>query len=96
MWRLAGVPEQARAAVAALSAAGMPAAVSGDVAADLLAPWRRPGRAVVYADPSDRPVHDELTAAGLRPSGAGEATLELIVAGRSRRVAGTWHERCRG
>jgi hypothetical protein len=76
---LAGVSEQARAAVAALSAAGMPAAVSGDVAADVLAPWRRPGRAIVYADPSGRPVHDELTAAGLTPSGAGEATLELIV-----------------
>jgi hypothetical protein len=57
----------------------MPAAVSGDVAADLLAPWRRPDRAVVYADPSGRPVHDELTAAALTPSGAGEATLELIV-----------------
>jgi len=76
---LAGVSEQARAAVAALGAAGMPAVVSGDVAADVLAPWRRPGRAVVYADPSGSPVHDELTAAGLTPSGAEEATLELIV-----------------
>lgn len=76
---LAGVPEQARAAVAALSAAGMPVVVSGDVAADVLAPWRRAGRAVLYADPAGRPVHDELTGAGLTPSGAGEATLELIV-----------------
>jgi hypothetical protein len=76
---MAAVPEQARAAVAALRATGIPAAVSGDVAADLLAPWRRPGRAVVYVDPSGRPVHDELTAVGLTPSGAREATLELIV-----------------
>jgi hypothetical protein len=48
--------------------------VSGDVAADQLAPWRAPGRAVVYAR-----AGADLTAVGLTPAGAAEATTELIV-----------------
>lgn len=50
------------------------AVVSGDVAADLVAPWRIPARAVIYA----REGYD-LSALGLTPSGAQEATLEFIV-----------------
>jgi hypothetical protein len=50
------------------------AVVSGDVAADLLAPWRNPTRAVIYAT-----VGADLTRAGLSPAGMEEATLELIV-----------------
>lgn len=67
--------DQARAAVRQLTeAAGADAVVSGEVAADLLAPWRRPARAVVYArDGAD------LGDVELAPAGAAEATLELIV-----------------
>jgi len=50
------------------------AAVSGDVAADLLAPWRAPTRAVIYAH-----AGADLSAAGLAPSGVEEATVELIM-----------------
>jgi hypothetical protein len=48
--------------------------VSGDLAADLIAPWRTPVRAVIYAR-----VGADLTEDGLTPVGEGEATLELIV-----------------
>jgi hypothetical protein len=58
-----------QAAVAELSAV-----VSGDVAADIVAPWRTPGHAVVYARRGA-----DLTEAGLTPAGVQEATLELIV-----------------
>jgi DNA-binding transcriptional ArsR family regulator len=47
---------------------------SGDVAADLIAPWRSPNRAVVYAR-----TGDDLTEAGLTPTGEENATLELVV-----------------
>lgn len=50
------------------------ALVSGDVAADLLAPWARPQRAVVYAR-----VGAELTDVGLTPSPPEHATLALSV-----------------
>lgn len=57
------------------AAAAEPSAVlSGDVAADIVAPWRIPGRAVVYARSGA-----DLTEAGLTPAGVQEATLELIV-----------------
>ncbi|MGY1843313.1 hypothetical protein [Modestobacter sp. SYSU DS0875] len=72
------VPEQARLVAAALRRADVPVAVSGDVAADLLAPWRHPTRAVVYAEVGGHPAVD-LTTVGLTPSGPDEATLELIV-----------------
>ena len=48
--------------------------VSGDVAADLIAPWRTPTRAVVYAR-----AGADLSRVGLTPAGPEEATLELIV-----------------
>jgi hypothetical protein len=51
-----------------------PSVVSGDVAADRLAPWRRPERAVVYASEGR-----DLSAVGLVPSGSAEATCELVV-----------------
>jgi hypothetical protein len=75
--------DQARAALDLLwtcstgateAAGGEPAVLSGDVAADLLAPWRTPVRAVIYAR-----VGADLGAAGLTPSGAEEATLELTL-----------------
>jgi hypothetical protein len=50
------------------------AVVSGDVAADMIAPWRNPVRAVIYAH-----AGADLTEAGLSPVGADEATLELVV-----------------
>lgn len=77
---LAAPVEQARTAIDQLQATG-PVAVSGDVAADLIAPWRRPLRAVVYAAAGDGHAPLDLSLAGLTPSGADEATLELIVPG---------------
>ncbi|WP_143448563.1 hypothetical protein [Kineosporia sp. A_224] len=67
--------EQARAAVRAARQVG-PAdvVVSGDVAADVVAPVSRPVRAVVYSRQGL-----DLTAAGLTPSLSSEATLELTV-----------------
>jgi len=50
------------------------AVLSGDVAADFLAPWRTPLRAVVYAR-----TGADLTEAGLTPAGEEEATLTLVV-----------------
>lgn len=50
------------------------AVVSGDVAADFMAPWRTPTRAVVYAR-----TGADLTGMGLTPAGEEEATLELVV-----------------
>ncbi|RZU73545.1 MarR family protein [Micromonospora kangleipakensis] len=49
-------------------------AVSGDVAADFIAPWRSPRRAIVYAQ-----TGLDLTSAGLTPADEDDATLELIV-----------------
>lgn len=73
--------EQALAVVDLLRTDRSRVAVSGDVAADELAPWRRPALAVVYFSPAgdvERPV-DDLSSAGLTPSGADTATLELTV-----------------
>jgi hypothetical protein len=49
-------------------------AVSGDVAADLVAPWRTPRHALLYAERGA-----DLSAAGLTPAGPAEATLTLIL-----------------
>ncbi|MEU2613002.1 hypothetical protein ABZ570_15690 [Micromonospora sp. NPDC007271] len=49
-------------------------AISGDVAADLIAPWRSPRRAVIYAQ-----TGVDLASAGFTPAGDEEATVELIV-----------------
>lgn len=70
---------QGRTVVSALLGADVRAAVSGDVAADVLAPWRRPVRAVVYADVTTPTPAIDLTGQGLTPSGPEEATLELVV-----------------
>lgn len=53
--------------------AGSRPVVSGDVAADIIAPWRSPVRAVLYAH-----AGVDLTVAGFVPAGE-EATLELTV-----------------
>jgi hypothetical protein len=76
---LADVTEQARHLVDLMQRYDIPVAVSGDVAADELAPWRRPARAVLYADPAGHPAPPTLSAAGLTPSGPDEATLTLVV-----------------
>lgn len=48
--------------------------VSGDVAADLAAPWRVPHHAVLYAEHGT-----DLSAAGLTPAAPADATLTLIL-----------------
>jgi hypothetical protein len=75
-WYGLGTPaRQAEAALDLVSAQPATAAlISGDVAADLLAPWARPQRAVVYAR-----TGADLAAAGLTPSPAEQATLAFIV-----------------
>ncbi|MEV6810578.1 hypothetical protein [Micromonospora sp. NPDC051296] len=72
---LSPVVEQAARIASLLAAAGVqPVAVSGDVAADLLAPWRVPARAVVYAADGV-----DLAEADFVPAGTEEATIELTV-----------------
>lgn len=67
--------KQAETVMTLLTGAGVGrTAVSGDVAADVVAPWRSPRRAVVYAQSGV-----DLTAAGLTPADEDDATLELIV-----------------
>jgi hypothetical protein len=63
---------QAQAAVSLLGHGRI--AISGDVAADMIAPWRSPHRAVIYAQ-----TGVDLTAAGLTPANEADATVELIV-----------------
>jgi len=57
-----------------LSARNVNYALSGDVAVDLLAPWARPTRALVYVDQAL-----DLTPMGLTPAPQDTATLELVV-----------------
>jgi hypothetical protein len=57
-----------------LTAQNVNYALSGDVAADLLAPWARPTRALVYVDQAL-----DLTPLGLTPAPPNAATLELVV-----------------
>ncbi|MDR0481690.1 MAG: hypothetical protein LBH13_00795 [Cellulomonadaceae bacterium] len=58
----------------ALGALGDNAVVSGDIAADLLAPWRRPTRATIYS-----PQGANLAEHGFTPtSNRSDATLTLI------------------
>lgn len=77
---LDSLEEQTRNAVSLLEAradqqgTGKPPVVSGDAAADLIAPWRRPVRATIYA------AHGaDLTPLGLTPATPDEATIELAV-----------------
>jgi predicted XRE-type DNA-binding protein len=75
-YSLEGPREAASAATKLARSTGVPVWLSGDVAADLIAPWARPTRAVVYAE---RAL--ELTDAGMvRTPGADGANLLLVVA----------------
>ncbi|GAA3738574.1 hypothetical protein GCM10022225_21930 [Plantactinospora mayteni] len=69
------VMEQVDTATRRATTVDQPAAVlSGDVAADLIAPWRSPNRAVVYARNGVDPA-----ASGFVPAAEEDATLEFIV-----------------
>jgi hypothetical protein len=68
------VVEQAFRVHELLAAKGSRPAVSGDVAADLVAPWRTPVHALVYAEKGA-----DLAAAGLTPAAAEDATLTLLL-----------------
>jgi hypothetical protein len=69
------VASQVRTALSSFAASGIRVAVSGDMAADVLAPWRRPGKAVLYADGGI-----DLTAAAFVPVASNdEASLVLHV-----------------
>jgi hypothetical protein len=57
-----------------LAARNVSYALSGDVAADRLAPWARPIRALVYFDQAL-----DLTSLGLTPAPPDVAMLELVV-----------------
>jgi len=57
-----------------LSARHVGYAISGDVAADLLAPWARPTHALLYVEQAL-----DLTPLGLTPAPPDAATLELVV-----------------
>jgi hypothetical protein len=63
---------QARAALGVLTDRRV--LVSGDVAADLVAPWARPAHATLYTD-----AGADLSAAGLTPCPAADSTLALTV-----------------
>lgn len=72
---LAPAVEQARTVVEMVAAADPHGvAVSGDVAADIIAPWRAPTRAILYAT-----TGVNLADAGFIPAGEEEATLEFTV-----------------
>jgi hypothetical protein len=71
-YSLDDVPAQAAKAVQVLASTGR-VAVSGDAAADLIAPWRRPVQAVVYAERAS-----DLSGAGWTATDASAATLLLV------------------
>lgn len=71
---LDSIAAQAFRAHEVLKAADARPAISGDVAADLVAPWREPRHALLYAK---RGL--DLAEAGLTPSGNREATLSLAL-----------------
>lgn len=73
-YSLDSVSEQARRAVELASALGAAPLVSGDAAADLLAPWRLPSGAHLYL----REAVD-FTDAGFSPAGPDEATLTAVI-----------------
>lgn len=67
---LDGLQEQARTTLAALAGHGL---VSGDLAADMLAPWALPQRVLIYT-----PEGRDLSGAGFVPSPKDGASLELV------------------
>jgi len=74
------VREQAVAAIAAVRAVGGRGVMSGDVAADELAPWRLPHSALVYVDlrtARNLDLAGVLARSGLTPAGVDQATLEI-------------------
>jgi hypothetical protein len=74
-YSLDSTPGAAEAAGTAALAANTRLGLSGDVAADLVLPWRRPRSAVVYADRGF-----DLTQAGMTPAvSPRDATLTVIV-----------------
>jgi hypothetical protein len=76
-WYGLGPPaRQVAAALSVLGGAGTDhrLLVSGDVAADLIAPWARPAHAILYTE-----AGADLSAAGLTPAPAAESTLALTV-----------------
>jgi len=75
------VSDQAYRAYATLDREGARPLMSGDVAADLVAPWRTPRRATLYAKRGA-----DLNQAGLTPSDASAATLTLVLP----QDAGVW------
>jgi hypothetical protein len=68
------INEQAYRACEALGREQANPVVSGDVAADLVAPWRTPRRATLYAKRGT-----DLSAIGLTPSDASASTLTLVL-----------------
>jgi hypothetical protein len=68
------VVRQAHRAHELLAAHGARPAVSGDVAADLVAPWRVPRHALLYAERGA-----DLAEIGLTPADPANATLTLVV-----------------
>lgn len=66
--------EQSEASYALLLAAGGQPLVSGDVAADIVAPWRSPRTALLYARKGA-----DFTSIGLTAVGPGEATLTVVL-----------------
>jgi hypothetical protein len=68
------INEQAYRAYRALDSERANPVLSGDVAADLVVPWRTPRRATLYAQRGT-----DLSAIGLTPSDASAATLTLVL-----------------
>ncbi|HEY2043047.1 MAG TPA: hypothetical protein VGH11_10260 [Jatrophihabitans sp.] len=68
------ISEQAYRAYTALKMGRTRPVISGDVAADLVAPWRTPRRAILYAERGS-----DLSDVGLTPSDASTATLTLVL-----------------
>ena len=68
------VLEQAFRVHELLAAKGSRPAVSGDVAADLVAPWRTPGHALLYAESGA-----DLAGVGLTSASPQDATLTLVL-----------------
>lgn len=68
------INEQAHRAYGALGRERANPVVSGDVAADLVAPWRSPRRAILYAQRGA-----DLAAIGLTPSDSSTSTLTLVL-----------------
>lgn len=73
-YSLESARSQALAAVEAAQVVDARALVSGDIAADLIAPWKLPNRALVYLD---RPI--DLENDGLVPAPLSEATLTTCI-----------------